>query len=64
MTIKAGETAFVDTNVLLCATNRSRPHHDEARVLSRAACEAGSLALSVREYLVVATRPSKPTGLA
>ena len=67
MTIRAGETAFVDTNVLLSATDRSRLHHDEARGLSRAAREAGySLALSgqiIREYLVVATRPVEVNGL-
>ena len=67
MTIKAGETAFIDTNVLLCATDRSRPHHDEARSLLRVAREAGySLALSgqiIREYLVVATRPVQANGL-
>ena len=61
MTIKAGETVFIDTNVLLCATDRFRRHHDEARGVFRAARDAGfSLALSgqiVREYLVVATRP-------
>ncbi len=67
MTIKAGESAFVDTNVLLCATDRSRPRHDEARGLFRAAREGGyALALSgqiVREYLVVATRPLEANGL-
>ena len=31
MTIEAGETVFVDTNVLLCATERSRGHYNEAR---------------------------------
>ena len=41
MTIRAGETVFVDTNVLLSATDRSRPHHDEALGLTRAAGEAG-----------------------
>lgn len=67
MTIEAGETAFVDTNVLLSATDRSRGHHDEARGLFRAAREAGfNLALSgqiIREYLVVATRPVEVNGL-
>ena len=65
--MKAGETVFVDTNVLLSATDRSRPHHDAARGLSRVAREAGcSLALSgqiIREYLVVATRPVEVNGL-
>lgn len=67
MTIKAGESAFVDTNVLLSATDRSRPRHSEARDLFRAFREGGNtLALSgqiVREYLVVATRPAEVNGL-
>jgi len=67
MAMKAGETVFVDTNVLLSATDRSRLHHDEARGLSRVAREAGChLALSgqiIREYLVVATRPVEVNGL-
>ena len=67
MTIKAGESAFVDTNVLLSATDRSRPRHSEARDLFRASREGGNtLALSgqiVREYLVVATRPAEVNGL-
>ena len=31
MTIEAGETVFVDNNALLCATDRSRGHYNEAR---------------------------------
>jgi len=67
MAIEAGESAFVDTNVLLCATDHSRPSHSEARGLFRAAREGGyTLALSgqiMREYLVVATRPVEANGL-
>ncbi len=65
--IKAGETAFIDTNVLLCATDRSRRNHGRAQELSRIAREGGfNLALSgqiIREYLVVATRPVEVNGL-
>lgn len=67
MTIEAGEVVFVDTNVLLCATDRSREHHEEARRLIRHAGPSGyHLALSgqvIREYLVVATRPMAENGL-
>lgn len=67
MTIGAGETAFVDTNVLLCATDRSRSHHLRATLLPSTARHAGfGLALSgqiIREYLVVATRPVEVNGL-
>ena len=67
MTIKAVESALVDTNVLLCATDRSRHRHSEARDLFRTSRAGGyTLALSgqiVREYLVVATRPAEVNGL-
>ena len=67
MTIEAGEVVFADTNVLLCATDRSREHHEEARRLIRGAGPSGyHLALSgqvIREYLVVATRPVADNGL-
>lgn len=67
MTIEAGEVVFADTNVLLCATDRSREHHEEARRLIRDAGPSGyHLALSgqiIREYLVVATRPVADNGL-
>ena len=67
MTIEVGEVVFVDTNVLLCATDRSREHHEEARRLIREAGPSGyHLALSgqiIREYLVVATRPVADNGL-
>ena len=67
MTIEAGEVVFADTNVLLCATDRSREHHEEARRLIREAGPSGyHLAVSgqiIREYLVVATRPVAGNGL-
>ena len=62
-----GERFFVDTNVLLAATDRSRPEHDGARqLLTRARragvhpCMSGQV---VREYLSVATRPVAQNGL-
>lgn len=65
--IKAGETAFIDTNVLLCATDRSRRNHGRAQELYRVARQGGfNLALSgqiIREYLVAATRPVEVNGL-
>jgi len=65
--IAAGETAFVDTNVLLCATDRSCRHHDRAAHLLPTARQAGfALALSgqiIREYLAVATLPADANGL-
>lgn len=61
------EVVFVDTNVLLSATDESRSHHEEAR---RLIVESGTrgvhLAASgqiLREYLVVATRPAEVNGL-
>ena len=62
-----GEAAFVDTNVLLTATDESRPHHRMAqRLLSESAANGLRLAASgqiLREYLVVATRPVDANGL-
>ena len=62
-----GETLFVDTNVFLSATDRSRSNHDHARDLLRGGIDGGyHLALSgqvIREYLVVATRPVDVNGL-
>ena len=62
-----GETVFLDTNVLLTATDRSRRHHDDARRILELANRSGiHLALSgqvLREYLVVATRPQDANGL-
>ena len=67
MEIKAGEILFVDTNVLLVATDESRPHHREAKALFASVGASGyHLALSgqiLREYLVVATRAVQDNGL-
>ncbi len=61
------ETLFVDTNILLTATDESRPLHDEAaRFLAGSGPRGRPLVLSgqiLREYLVVATRPPESNGL-
>ena len=63
----AGNRLFVDTNVLLTATDESRPLHSRAvQLLAGSVSQELSLAASgqvVREYLVVATRPIERNGL-
>ncbi len=58
---------FVDTNVLLTATDESRLLHSEAlQLLAGTVSRDKRLATSgqvVREYLVVATRPIENNGL-
>lgn len=65
--MERGEIAFVDTNVLLSATDSARPDHGAARAVFERAVGAGvHLAISgqvLREYLVVATRPAAANGL-
>ncbi len=61
------ERVFVDTNVLLAATDTGRDVHGDAMTFFRRAGE-GSCRLFVtgqicREYLVVATRPVDVNGL-
>lgn len=67
MDAMVGEILFVDTNVLLTATDVLRPSHLEAqRIFSKASQQGFHLALSgqiLREYLVVATRPVEANGL-
>ena len=62
-----GEVVFVDTNVLLSATDESRAHHREAlRLIAESGARGVHLAASgqiLREYLVVATRPVEVNGL-
>jgi len=62
-----GELALVDTNILLTATDRSRPEHTAARTIFTQAIAAGvHLCITgqiIREYLVVATRPVELNGL-
>ena len=58
---------FIDTNVLLAATDVARSHHCEAKAfISNAAGGSWRLFASAqvfREYLVVATRPIQNNGL-
>jgi predicted nucleic acid-binding protein len=65
--IEVGDVLFVDTNVLLTATDELREHHRDAQhILTGAAGRGVHLAVSgqiLREYLVVATRPSAGNGL-
>lgn len=67
MEIKAGDILFLDTNILLTATDTSRGNHAEALNLFKAALETGfHLCLSgqiIREYLSVATRDTAVNGL-
>ncbi len=67
MDLKAGDILFLDTNILLTATDESRAQHSEAQLVISTASENGiHLALNgqiVREYLVVATRRLDVNGL-
>jgi len=67
MATKLGDVLFVDTNVLLTASDESRPGHPEALGLLAGARRSGlHLGLSgqiLREYLAVATRPVSQNGL-
>jgi predicted nucleic acid-binding protein len=62
-----GELILLDTNILLTATDNSRPEFKEARELFGRALESGvHLCISsqiIREYLVAATRPVEVNGL-
>jgi len=65
--MRAGEFYFLDTNILLEATDSKRKYHCEALALFSLAHEQGAhLAISgqvFREYHVVATRPVIGNGL-
>jgi len=65
--IEVGEKVFVDTNILLTATDSRREGHRNAIDLFRNAMQKEfTLCLSgqvLREYLVVATRPVSANGL-
>lgn len=67
MATTAADRVFVDTNVLLAASDPSRPHHHQAlHVFDRWPSEGVMLLASgqvLREYLVVATRPLQANGL-
>ena len=60
-------TIFLDTNILLAATDRSRTGHGAARdIFARCGAAGVRLATSgqvLREYLSVATRPTAVNGL-
>lgn len=62
-----GELVVFDTNVLLTATDRSRPGHERARRLFARCLRFGvhpaACGQIMREYLVVATRPASENGL-
>ncbi|MYE11266.1 MAG: type II toxin-antitoxin system VapC family toxin [Gammaproteobacteria bacterium] len=67
MVPKAGDRLFIDTNVLLTATDESRPNHEMARRLITESDDNGlHLAVSgqvLREYMMVATRPIDVNGM-
>ncbi len=67
MEIKVGEIVFLDTNVLLSATDESRSSHKDAKMILKSAsfsgCHFGISGQIIREYLVVATRPVDVNGL-
>ncbi|WP_376693775.1 type II toxin-antitoxin system VapC family toxin [Wenzhouxiangella sp. EGI_FJ10409] len=67
MTIQAGDRIFLDTNVLLCASDSSRKQHATAlELISEASASGIQLFVSgqvLREYLVVATQPISQNGL-
>jgi predicted nucleic acid-binding protein len=67
MAIPEGKTLFLDTNVLVAATDESRPFHLVARKLIARGRFAGLHGATsgqvIREYLVVATRPVAVNGL-
>lgn len=63
----ADNRVFVDTNVLLAATDRSRKHHPSALAFleqgQRGDLRLFATAQIFREYLVVSTRPPEGNGL-
>jgi predicted nucleic acid-binding protein len=65
--MRVDEVLFLDTNILLGATDESRPHHLLAsRLLAASGSFGRRCALSgqiIREYLVVATRSVEANGL-
>ncbi len=57
------ERLLVDTNILLEATDERRPYHHETKAFIEAYRGLVFPAQVVREYLVVATRPTSANGL-
>lgn len=66
MALTVGDILFLDTNILLTATDRKREQHSSVlRIIATAGRAGLHLALSgqiLREYLVVATRPLDANG--
>jgi len=62
-----GSVLFLDTNVFLAATDRSRDEHSDCTALlsevDSAGCHLACTPQVLREYLVVATRPVEANGL-
>ncbi len=67
MEITVGEILFLDTNILLIATDESRPYHRFAKRIiathNRSGIHLGVSGQIIREYLVVATRVPEANGL-
>ena len=67
MALTAGDLVFLDTNILLTATDSSRENHRVAKVVFSKSLDMGiHLCFSgqiIREYLVVATRDISQNGL-
>ncbi len=67
MKIEPGQRVALDTNILLDATDESRPLHSEARgIFQELPRQGAGLFVGtqvLREYLVVATRPPGNNGL-
>ncbi len=67
MVMKRGDIVFLDTNILLAATDTGRTAHSAAvSVFSKLSGDGIHLAVSgqvIREYLVVATRSVRQNGL-
>jgi len=64
--MKVGEHYFLDTNILLSATDAKRSFHDEClRLVEDSSQQGAHIAISgqtLREYHVVATRPVESNG--
>lgn len=60
------KTVFLDTNILLIATDESKEYHSSARdiVSKKIDYIFGNSGQVLREYLVVATRPTEANGLS
>jgi predicted nucleic acid-binding protein len=67
MAPKAGDLVFLDTNILLTATDSSRKNHRPAKAVFTKALDSGVHLCAggqiIREYLVVATRDTSLNGL-